>query len=132
MFQAAQTKQDWIPVITIDGPTASGKWTLASTLATRLGYRFLDSGSLYRVTGLVVSRRGIHPDDHDAVTAVAREIGHELSLRFEGDQVWLADEDVSDALRQEEAGQMASRISAIPAASASLTATTGRLRRRPS
>ena len=115
LFQVAQTNPAWIPVITIDGPTASGKGTLASTLANRLGYRFLDSGSLYRITGLVVSRRGIHPDDHESVTAVAREIGHELSLRFAGHQVWLADEDVSDAVRQEEAGQMASRISAIPA-----------------
>ncbi|MDE2402153.1 MAG: bifunctional 3-phosphoshikimate 1-carboxyvinyltransferase/cytidylate kinase [Burkholderiales bacterium] len=114
LFQVAQTDPALIPVITIDGPTASGKGTLASTLATRLGYQFLDSGSLYRVTGLVVSQRGIDPDDHAAVTAVARQIGQEISLRFDGHKVWLDGLEVSEHLRQESAGQMASRISAIP------------------
>src|SRR5690606_28024978 len=114
LFQVAQTDPALIPVITIDGPTASGKGTLASTLAQRLGYRFLDSGSLYRITGLVVSQRGIDPDEHEAVTAVARELGQELSLRFDGHAIWLDGVDVSADLRQEAAGQMASRISVIP------------------
>jgi len=114
LFQVAETDPALIPVITVDGPSASGKGTLANNLATRLGYQFLDSGSLYRVTGLVVVEKGIDPDDHAAVTEVARQIGTHLPLHFEDHQVWLNGREVSEDLRQEAAGQMASRISGIP------------------
>lgn len=114
LFQVAKTNPDLIPVITIDGPTASGKGTLASALATRLGYKFLDSGSLYRVTALAAVTRQIDLDDQVALEALARQIGHEIPLRFESHNVWLDGCEVSDELRREVIGQTASRISAYP------------------
>ncbi len=114
LFQVADTHPALIPVITVDGPSASGKGTLASNLATRLGYQFLDSGSLYRVTGLMVVEKGVDPDDQEAVTKIARQIGTHIPLHFEQHNVWLNGKEVSEDLRQEASGQMASRISAIP------------------
>ncbi len=101
-----------VPVICIDGPTASGKGTLASALARRLGYHYLDSGALYRLTGLAARRRGIAPDPahEDAIAAMARQ----LPARFDADRVWLAGEDVTDAIRTEAAGMDASVVSAFP------------------
>ncbi|HET6786756.1 MAG TPA: bifunctional 3-phosphoshikimate 1-carboxyvinyltransferase/cytidylate kinase, partial [Aquabacterium sp.] len=114
MFQVARTDPRLIPVITIDGPTASGKGTLASALASRLGYQFLDSGALYRITALLALRRGVPPDHEPALVALARQLGHEIPLRFEADHVWLDGQDVSNDLRQEEVGQTASKISSLP------------------
>ena len=114
LFQVAQTDPDLIPVITVDGPTASGKGTLASALAHRLGYKFLDSGSLYRITALLALEQQVDLDDAQALEALARRVGHDISLRFDGEHIWVDDRDVSDALRREEVGQTASRISAVP------------------
>ena len=105
-----------IPVITIDGPTASGKGTLAAEVAERLGYHTLDSGSLYRVTGLAAQRAGVSADDEAGLARVAAG----LDLRFEGTSVFLAGEDVSLQLREESVGVMASRISVWPAVRAAL------------
>ncbi len=113
LFQVAKTEPRLIPVITIDGPTASGKGTLASALATRLGYQFLDSGALYRVTALLALRRGVPADHEPALVGLARQLGEEIPLRFSGHQVWLDGQEVSDDLRQEEVGQTASKISAL-------------------
>jgi 3-phosphoshikimate 1-carboxyvinyltransferase len=114
LFQVAKTEPRLIPVITIDGPSASGKGTLASALATRLGYQFLDSGALYRVTALLALRRGVPPDHEPALVGLARQLGEDIPLRFQGHQVWLDGQEVSEDLRQEEVGQTASRISALP------------------
>ena len=114
MFQVAQTDPDLIPVITVDGPTASGKGTLASALAHRLGYQFLDSGSLYRITALLALEQGVDLDDAVALEALARQVGKDISLRFDGEHIWVAERDVSDDLRREDVGQTASRISAVP------------------
>jgi len=100
-----------VPVITIDGPTASGKGTLAAALAARLGYHTLDSGSLYRTTALAALQDGIDPDD---AAALARLAGV-LDLRFDGTAVMLRGRPVSDELRREEVGNLASRIAALPA-----------------
>ncbi len=100
-----------VPVLAIDGPTASGKGTLAAAVARRLGYHLLDSGALYRATALAVTRRGIDPADEAAVAAAAAA----LELHFTGDATWLDGQDVSDDLRQEATGVLASRISALPA-----------------
>jgi 3-phosphoshikimate 1-carboxyvinyltransferase len=113
LFQVAQTDPDLIPVITVDGPTASGKGTLASALATRLGYQFLDSGSLYRITGLLAIERGISLDDPVGLEGIARELGHQIPLRFDREHIWVGDRDVSEAVRQEEIGQAASKLSAF-------------------
>jgi len=110
----AKTESRLIPVITIDGPTASGKGTLASALATRLGYQFLDSGALYRVTALLALRRGVPADHEPALVGLARQLGEDIPLRFSGHQVWLDGQEVSEDLRQEEVGQTASKISALP------------------
>ena len=114
LFQVAQTRPDWIPVITVDGPTASGKGTLASALATRLGYQFLDSGSLYRITGLLAVEQGIDLDDANALEQLARQLGEAISLRFDREHIWVDGRDVSEAVRREEIGQAASRLSAYP------------------
>ena len=114
LFLVAQTDPDLIPVITVDGPTASGKGTLASALAHRLGYKFLDSGSLYRITALLALEKQIDLDDATALENLAREVGHEIPVKFDGEHVWVAGRDVSDDLRREDVGQAASRVSAIP------------------
>ena len=116
LFSLAQARAGDIPVITIDGPTASGKGTLAARVAEALGYGLLDSGVLYRATALAVGRAGADPDDAPAVARLAAA----LDLRFEGDRTLLADEDVTDALRLEATGNLASRISAHPAVRAAL------------
>ena len=101
-----------VPVICIDGPTASGKGTLASEVARRLGYHYLDSGSLYRLTGLAARRAQLEPDpcNEAAISALAQS----LPVRFVADRILLGDEDVSDAIRTEAAGMDASCVSALP------------------
>ncbi len=100
-----------IPVITLDGPSGAGKGTIASLLAQRLGWHFLDSGALYRVLGLAALRRGLDLED---VLALAGLAGG-LPVSFRDDQVWLEGEEVSSEIRTEEAAAAASRVAAIPA-----------------
>ncbi len=127
LFSVAQAAESDIPVITIDGPTASGKGTLAAGVAQRLGWHQLDSGLLYRATGLAAQRHGVAPDDEAGVARVAAS----LNLRFDGDQVLLDGEDVATELRQEQVGSMASRISAYPAVRGALQALQLGFRRLP-
>jgi len=100
-----------VPVITIDGPTASGKGTLASEVARRLGYELLDSGLLYRATALAVQRDGVDPSSADAVATLAAR----LDLRFDGGLAFLDGRDITETLRLEETGNLASKISVHPA-----------------
>ncbi|MGF6274719.1 cytidylate kinase [Massilia sp. UYP11] len=100
-----------VPVITIDGPTASGKGTVASRVAERLSFHLLDSGALYRLTALQALRRGVEPRDEHAIAKLAEH----LPARFQGEHIYLAHEDVTHAIRAEEVGNMASRIAALPA-----------------
>jgi 3-phosphoshikimate 1-carboxyvinyltransferase len=118
LFSVARAATQQIPVLCIDGPTASGKGTLASTLAEKLGYHFLDSGSLYRIAGLAAKRAGVALEAGNEQAIVA--LLHKLPIRFDGSRVWLAEEDVSDAIRTEEAGMDASKVSAFPAVRAAL------------
>jgi 3-phosphoshikimate 1-carboxyvinyltransferase len=111
LFGVAHARPQDVPVITIDGPTASGKGTLAATVAAELGYGLLDSGALYRATGLAALEDGVSGDDEPALARIAAQ----LDLRFDGDRTWLRGRDVTDALRDEQAGLMASRVSAWPA-----------------
>ena len=108
LFEVVQTAPNLIPVICIDGPTASGKGTLAAQVAARLGYHYLDSGALYRLTALAAQRYGVSLGDADATARVAQT----LSVRFLGGRVLLDGVDVSDALRTETAGMAASQVSA--------------------
>ncbi len=99
-----------VPVITIDGPTASGKGTLADEVGKALGFGVLDSGALYRVTGLAARRAGLDLDDGAAVAAIVPT----LKLRFSDGQVFLGEEDVSARLRAEATGLLASQVAAHP------------------
>lgn len=118
LFSIARTDASLIPVITIDGPTASGKGTLAAGVAARLGYHQLDSGLLYRATALAAQRQGVPAEDEAGVAGVATR----LALRFDGERVLLNGEDVATALRLEAVGAMASKIAALPLVRAALNA----------
>jgi cytidylate kinase len=98
------------PVITIDGPTASGKGTVAHLVADHLGFHLLDSGALYRLTALAALRRGTELTDEHALSKVAEH----LPARFTGTHIYLGSEDVTDAIRAEAVGNLASKIAALP------------------
>jgi len=100
-----------IPVIAIDGPTASGKGTVAHKVADRLGFHYLDSGALYRLTALMAIRRGTPLTDEHALAKLAEH----LPASFTGGEILLANENVTHAIRAEEVGNMASKIAALPA-----------------
>jgi len=112
LFSVAQTPVAQIPVLCLDGPTASGKGTVAAAVAEKLGYHFLDSGAMYRISALAAIRAGleISPAHETAIATLART----LPVRFAEGRVWLGEDDVSDAIRTEEAGMNASRVSALP------------------
>ena len=129
LFQVARAATDAIPVICIDGPTASGKGTVAAAVAERLGYHFLDSGALYRLTALAATRAGIAIDA--ASEPRIADLARSLPVRFEGSRIWLDQDDVTDAIRTEEAGMNASRVSALPAVRAALVALQHGFRRLP-
>ena len=112
LFSLAQTPPDNIPVICVDGPTASGKGTLAAVLAKELGYHFLDSGSLYRITALAALQAGLTLDSAhaEAIAALVRQ----ATIEFRDGRVLLDGADVSDVIRTEEAGMNASKVSTLP------------------
>ena len=103
-------------VITIDGPSASGKGTVAERVAAALGFHFLDSGALYRLTALSAMKNGVALEDEARVA----ELAAALPATFRDGAVWLADENVSDAIRAESVGEGASRVAALPAVRAAL------------
>lgn len=105
-----------VPVIAIDGPSASGKGTVAALVARELGFHYLDSGAIYRVTAYAALSRGVALDDEAALAGLARG----LDLRFDGVEVYLEGQPVGDAIRTEEAGRAASKIAALPALRAAL------------
>ena len=105
-----------IPVIAIDGPSASGKGTVAALVAQALGFHYLDSGALYRVTAFAALRAGVSLEDEAALA----ELAMGLDLRFDGVEVYLNGEAVGDAIRTEEAGRAASKIAAMPVLRAAL------------
>ena len=129
LFSVARTEAPRIPVICVDGPTASGKGTLASRLAERLGYHYLDSGALYRITALAATRAGLQLDAAQE-PGIAR-LAETLPVRFLGGQILLDGEDVSEAIRTEQAGMDASRVSALPAVRTALVALQQGFRRLP-
>lgn len=104
-----------IPVITIDGPSGTGKGTVATGLAAKLGFHLLDSGSLYRVLGIAVAHANIDLQDHDVIAHVARGLDIQFGLKGPG-SVALAGTDISLDIRTDLGSDMASRVGAIPAA----------------
>ena len=116
-----------IPVIAIDGPSASGKGTVAHAVARRLGFHYLDSGAIYRALAVAARLHDVALDDEPGLAALARA----MSLRFEGMRVWLEQDDRTDAVRSEQAGNDASAIAALPQVRAALLELQRGFRRAP-
>ena len=118
LFTVAQTAPEHVPVLCIDGPTASGKGTVAAAVARQLGFGFLDSGALYRVTALATLQAdiAIDADNEEQIAEIART----LPVRFEGASIWLGTQDVTQTIRSEEIGINASCISSLPQVRAAL------------
>ena len=129
LFSVAHADAAHIPVICIDGPTASGKGTLASRVAAQLGYHYLDSGALYRVTAHAALRAGLTLEAADAPRIA--ELARQLPVRFAGDQVLLGGVDVTDAIRSEQGGMNASKVSVLPAVREALVQLQHSFRRLP-
>ena len=100
-----------VPVIAIDGPSASGKGTVAQRVAQALGFHYLDSGALYRLLALAATRRGVALDNESTLAELALQI----DIRFEGADIWLDGSKVGDELRTEQSGAAASKVAALPA-----------------
>ncbi|MEP6998778.1 MAG: (d)CMP kinase [Betaproteobacteria bacterium] len=98
------------PVIAIDGPAASGKGTIAQGVAAALGYRYLDSGSLYRLVALEATRQNVAFDDQPRLAALADG----LELRFDEGRIFLSGQDVTDAIRAEAVSAVASKVAVLP------------------
>ena len=110
-----------VPIITIDGPSGSGKGTVARRVATQLGWHLLDSGALYRLVAYAGQQRGVQPTDEVRYAQIARD----LHVRFGADtrgeeQIWLDGVEVSLAIRTEQAGEGASRVAVMPSVRAAL------------
>lgn len=116
-----------IPVIAIDGPSASGKGTVASRVAQKLGFHYLDSGALYRLVALAADRTGVPLDDEARLTKLASA----LDVRFEGSEIWLGKDCVTEDVRTEACGNGASRVAALPAVRAALLARQRAFRQPP-
>jgi 3-phosphoshikimate 1-carboxyvinyltransferase len=129
LFSVVRTPSPRVPVICVDGPTASGKGTLASEVARRLGYHYLDSGALYRIAALAATQAGLALDTaHEH--GIAR-LAETLPIRFLAGRVLLGEQDVTDAIRTEEAGMNASRVSALPSVRTALVGLQQGFRRLP-
>ena len=102
------------PVIAIDGPSGAGKGTVCALIAQELGWHLLDSGALYRITGLAATRRNIALDDEDNVAKVAANLDVEFKPSAKGVSVILEGDDVSITIRTEEVGSLASQVAALP------------------
>jgi cytidylate kinase len=99
-----------IPVIAIDGPSASGKGTIAARVAAALGFHYLDSGALYRLVALAALQASVGFDDETGLAALAAG----LDVRFGGGEIWLSGQCVTDSIRSEASGIGASRVAAVP------------------
>jgi cytidylate kinase len=102
-----------VPVLTIDGPSGSGKGTIAQALARRLGWHRLDSGALYRSVGLAAGRRGVAFDDPEQLAAMTAGLQLEFSTVGDAEVVLLDGQDISAAIRSEAAGRAASEVAAL-------------------
>jgi 3-phosphoshikimate 1-carboxyvinyltransferase len=116
LFGVVTARPRGVPIITVDGPTASGKGTLASAVAQRLGYHFLDSGAVYRATALAAMRSGTRADDEQRLAQLATH----LDLHFAPGVIKMGEQDVTETLRLEEVGALASKVSAFALVRAAL------------
>ncbi len=116
-----------VRVITIDGPSGSGKGTISHLLAQRLGWHFLDSGAMYRVAGLALARAPHTLEDLESIKALIDK----MDVSFQGEKVFLGDEEVTAEIRTETAGNMASKVAAVPEVRESLLARQRAFAREP-
>ena len=126
-FERFAQVTETVPVIAIDGPSASGKGTIAARVAAQLGWHYLDSGAIYRLTALAAQRAGISWDDETGVATIAAE----LDAEFGENSIMLGGEDVGDAIRVEEISIGASRIAALPSVRQALLLRQRLFRRAP-
>lgn len=116
-----------VPVITIDGPSASGKGTIAQRVAQALGFHYLDSGALYRLVGWIAISRGIDLENESCLSDIAMN----MNIRMSGEEIFVEDREVSDELRTEAAGAAASRVAALPGVRSALLGRQLGFRRSP-
>jgi CMP/dCMP kinase len=110
-----------VPIVTIDGPSSSGKGTISRIVAARVGWHLLDSGALYRLVAVGGLLRNLDPDDVEEHVAVARSMRVEFAAAASGEErVLLNGQDVTRKIRTEEAGSGASRVATWPAVRAAL------------
>jgi len=121
------TAQNPIPVIAVDGPSASGKGTVAQLVADALGFGYLDSGALYRVVAFATKQNGIGWSDAEAVAACAKT----LDIQFKKDLVYLNGNDISEDIRTEEMGKGASQVAVHAPLRAALVDLQHNFRRAP-
>jgi cytidylate kinase len=132
MTSKASASGGQAPVITIDGPSGSGKGTISRRLAGTLGWHYLDSGALYRLLACAALRDDIALDDAAGLTALADRINGEFGVSPSGAEcVWLDEEDVTTRLRTEECGNAASKLAIVPDVRAALLAWQRRHRKPP-
>ena len=121
-----------VPVVTIDGPSGSGKGTVSLRIATEFGWHLLDSGALYRLLACAAQRDGIGLDNAEDLAELAGRIRGEFGVGPQGDEiVWLDGEDVTHVLRTETTGNAASRLAALPEVRTALLAWQRRFRQMP-
>jgi cytidylate kinase len=116
-----------VPVIAIDGPSASGKGTVAARVAAELGFHYLDSGALYRLVALAARQAGVDPSDEAGLARLAAG----MDIAFREGAAWLAGRDVSELLRSEQVGVAASQVAARPAVRTALLERQRALRKAP-
>ncbi len=116
-----------VPVIAIDGPSASGKGTVAQQVALAAGFHYLDSGALYRLVALEAINTGVSLSDEKLLGRLAET----LNARFEGDEIWLSETPVTEDIRSEICSLAASRVAALPAVRSVLLARQRAFRKIP-
>lgn len=126
-FAAFKSVTQPVPVIAIDGPSASGKGTVAQRVAEQLGFHYLDSGALYRLLALAAQRDGIMLNDESALA----ELASRMDIRFAGEQIWLDDMLVGDELRGEECAAAASKVAGLAKVRSALLIKQHAFRRAP-
>lgn len=103
-----------IPVVTVDGPSGAGKGTLSSLLAEKLGWHFLDSGAIYRVLAVASLHHDLPVDDEESIVPLATGLDVSFETNGEKTRIILEGEDVTDDIRTEQVGAVASQVAALP------------------